>query len=142
MWHSTEFMTTPIMQGIKDEGVDVRIIKLRATPKSIAVKEFWTARGCLLGSPTLNNGLFPSVAEFLSYLKGLRPQNRMVGAFGSYGWGGGAVKEIYDTFTQMRLEVVKPGVQVIYRPSTEEKKLCCEFGQEFAKKVKSYHGKF
>jgi flavorubredoxin len=142
MWHSTELMTVPIMQGIKDEGVDVKIIKLRATPKSIAVKEFWMARGCLLGSPTLNNGMFPSIAEFLAYLKGLRPQNRVVGAFGSYGWGGGAVKEIYEAFGKMRLEVVEPGVQVIYRPSAEDKKQCYEFGREFAKKVKEYHKKF
>jgi flavorubredoxin len=142
MWHSTELMTVPIMQGIKDEGVDVKIIKLRATPKSIAVKEFWMARGCLLGSPTLNNGLFPSIAEFLAYLKGLRPQNRIVGAFGSYGWGGGAVKEIYHSFGKMRLEVVEPGVQVLYRPSAEEKKQCYDFGREFANKVKEYHRKF
>ena len=32
MWQSTELMTVPIMQGIKDEGVDVRVIKLRAVP--------------------------------------------------------------------------------------------------------------
>lgn len=142
MWLSTELMTLPIMQGIKDEGVDVRTIKLRVTPISIAVTEFWKARGCLIGSPTLNNGLFPSVAELLSYLKGLRPKNRIVGAFGSYGWGGGAVKETYDVFEKMGLEVVEPGVQVIYRPSAEDKKLCYEFGKEFAKKVKEYHKKF
>jgi len=142
MWHSTELMTLPIMQGIKDEGVDVKIIKLRATPKSTAVKEFWTARGCLVGSPTLNNGMFPSVAEFLAYLKGLRPQNRIVGAFGSYGWGGGAVKELYDAFAKMKLEVVEPGIQLIYRPSAEEKEQCYEFGQEFARKVKEYHKNF
>ena len=88
MWHSTEQMTLPLLQGIKDEGVDVKVIKLRASPISDAVKEFWKARGCLIGSPTLNNSLFPTVAEFLTYLKGLRPKNRMIGAFGSYrmGW--------------------------------------------------------
>jgi flavorubredoxin len=142
MWHSTELMTLPIMQGIKDKGVDVKIIKLRATPKSIAVKEFWKGRGCLLGSPTLNNGMLPTVAEFLSYLHGLRPTNRIVGAFGSYGWAGGAVKEIYEEFGKMRLEVLEPGIQVIYRPSPEDMKKCYEFGKEFAEKVKSYHTKF
>ena len=40
MWHSTELMTLPIMQGIKDEGVDCKVIKLRATPMSVAIKEF------------------------------------------------------------------------------------------------------
>ncbi len=52
------------------------------------------------------------------------------------------MKEIYEAFGKMRLEVVEPGVQVIYRPSAEEKKQCYEFGREFANKVKEYHKKF
>jgi len=142
MWKSTEQMTVPIMQGIKDAGVDVQVIKLRATPISAAVKEFWQARGCLIGSPTLNNSMFPTIAEFLSYLRGLRPKNRIAGAFGSYGWGGGAVKDIYEELKKMDLEVVEPGVQVIYKPSAEEEKRCYEFGREFAGRVKAYHAKF
>lgn len=142
MWHSTEQMTLPIMQGIKDEGVDVKVIKLRATPMSIAIKEVWKSRGCLVGTPTLNNIMFPSVAEFLTHLRGLRPKNRIVGAFGSYGWGGGALKEAYEEFKRMGLEIFEPGVQVVYRPSAEDEKQCYEFGREFARRVKVYHGKF
>lgn len=142
MWQSTEHMTLPISQGIKDEGVDVKVIKLRATPLSIAIKEFWKARGCLIGSPTLNNTFFPTIGEFLTYLKGLRPKNRIAGAFGSYGWAGGAVRDIYEDLKKMGLEVVEPGIQVIYRPSPDDKYRCYEFGKDFAKKVKAYHTKF
>jgi flavorubredoxin len=142
MWKSTEQMTVPLMQGIKDEGVDVQVIKLRATPISAAVKEFWQARGCLIGSPTLNNSMFPTIAEFLSYLRGLRPKNRIAGAFGSYGWGGGAVKDIYEELKKMGLEIVEPGVQVIYKPSADEEQRCYEFGRDFAGKVKAHHAKF
>jgi flavorubredoxin len=142
MWHSTEHMTVPLMQGIKDEGVDVKVVKLRANPVSFAVKEFWKARACLIGSPTLNNSMFPTVAELLAYLKGLRPKNRMVGSFGSYGWGGGAVKDVYEEIKKMGLETVEPGVQVVYKPSAEDQKRCYEFGREFANKVKTYHKKF
>ncbi len=142
MWHSTETMTTPIMQGIKDEGLDCKIIKLRATPMSIAVKEFWKSRGTLFGSPTLNNTMFPTIAQLLSHLSGLRPKNRIVGAFGSFGWGGGAVKGAYEEFKKMGLEIFEPGLQVNYRPSLEDEKKCYEFGKEFAKKVKEYHQKF
>jgi len=141
MWNSTERMVIPIMDGIKNEGVDVKVIKLRATPLSFAVKEFWKARGCLIGSPTLNNSMFPSIAEFLSYLKGLRPKNRITGAFGSYGWGGGAVRDIYEELKEIGLEVVEPGVQVLYKPSAEDEKACYDFGREFAKKVIEYHQK-
>jgi anaerobic nitric oxide reductase flavorubredoxin len=142
MWHSTERMTIPLMQGIKDEDVDCKVIKLRATPMSAAIKEFWKSRGCLIGTPTLNNIMFPSVAEYMTHLRGLRPQNRITGAFGSYGWGGGAVKEAYEEFKRMGLEVFEPGVQVQYRPSADDDEQCYKFAREFAKKVKEYHTRF
>jgi len=142
MWRSTEQMTVPLMQGIRDEGVEVIVVKLRANPVSFAVKEFWKARGCLIGSPTLNNSIFPTVAEFLVYLKGLKPKNRIAGAFGSYGWGGGAVRDIYEDIKKMGLQTVEPGIQVNYKPSAEDQKLCYEFGRNFANKMKEYHAKF
>jgi anaerobic nitric oxide reductase flavorubredoxin len=142
MWHSTEQMTVPIIQGIKDEGVDVKVIKLRANPISFAVKEFWKARGCLIGSPTLNNSMFPTLAEFLVYLRGLKPKDRIAAAFGSYGWGGGAVRDIYEELKKMDIEVVEQGPQVLYKPSAEDHKRCYDFGREFANKVKEYHSKF
>lgn len=143
MWHSTELMVQPIMEGIKDEGMDVRVFKLRATPISVAAKEFWRARGCLIGSPTLNNTIFPQIGELLVTLKGLRPRNRMVSAFGSYGWGGGAVKEILRICgEEMKLETVKPGIQVKYKASMEDEKSLYEFGRSFAKATREYHKKF
>lgn len=142
MWHSTEHMTIPVVQGIKDEGVDCRVIKLRASPMSVAIKEFWKARGALIGTPTINNIMFPSVAEFLYHLGGLRPKGRIIGAFGSFGWGGGAVKEAYEFFKKMGLEIVEPGVQVQYKPTIDDEQKCYEFGKAFAAKVKEYHKNF
>ena len=142
MWHSTELMTLPLMQGIQDEGVECKVIKLRATPMSAAITQFWKSRGTLIGSPTLNNILYPSVAEYLTHLRGLRPKNRIMGAFGSYGWGGGAVKDAYEEFRRMKLEVVEPGIQVNYKPSHEDEDSCYEFAREFARKVKEYHSTF
>ena len=106
------------------------------------MKEFWKARGTLIGSPTLNNIVFPTIAQFLTYLRGLRPKNRLMGAFGSFGWGGGAVKEIYETAKQMGLETYEPGIDVLYRPNFEDEQRCYEFGYGFAEKVKEYHAKF
>lgn len=142
MWQSTEKMTSPMMQGIKDEGVECSVIKLRATPMSVAVKDFWNSRGCLIGTPTLNNIMYPTVAEFLTHLRGLRPKNRLAGAFGSYGWGGGAVKEAYEEFKRIGLEVYEPGLQILYKPSLEDETSCYDFGREFARRVKTYHEKF
>jgi anaerobic nitric oxide reductase flavorubredoxin len=142
MWHSTEHMTIPIMEGIKAAGIDAEVVKLRSTPMSVAIKRVWESRAMLIGTPTLNNIMFPTVAEFLTHLRGLRPKNRLTGAFGSYGWGGGAVKEAYESFKKMGLDTVEPGVQVLYRPSAEDDKMCFEFGKQFAEKTIEYHKKF
>jgi flavorubredoxin len=142
MWHSTERMTLPIAKGVREERLDCKVVKLRATPTSVAIKEFWKSRGCLIGSPTLNNTLFPQVAEFMTSIRGLRPRNRIMSAFGSYGWGGGAVKEIFEYAKGMKLETLEPGIQVKYKPSLEDEQACFEFGRNFARAVREYHKKF
>jgi anaerobic nitric oxide reductase flavorubredoxin len=142
MWHSTEIMSGPILNGVRDEGVPCKIIKLRATPQSRAITEFWKARGILIGAPTLNNIMFPTAADFLYHLRGLRPKNRIAGAFGSFGWGGGAVKEAYEMIKAIGLETFGPGLEVLYKPSAEDEQKCYEFGAAFARQVKEYHAKF
>ena len=142
MWGGTGQMAQPIMQGLKEEGMDCKVIKLRATPLSVAIKEFWRARGCLLGSPTLNNNLFPYVAEFLAYLKGLRPKDRIVSAFGSYGWAGGAVKLALEEFTAMNLEVYGEMLSTNYKPSSQEQKNGFEFGRKFAVATREFHKRY
>jgi flavorubredoxin len=138
MWHSTERMVFPIMRGIEDEGVNSRVIKLRASPLSDAIKEFWKLRGMLVGTPTINNSMFPSVAQFLYHLTGLRPKQRIAGAFGSYGWSGGGVKQAYEYLKRMDLQIVEPGIEINYGLSLEDEKKCYEFGKSFAKKVKEF----
>lgn len=142
MWHSTEMMAQPISQGVHDEGLDCKVIKLRSSPQSEAIKEFWRSRGTLIGTPTLNNLSFPTIGQLLAYLRGLRPKGRIVGAFGSFGWGGGGVKEVYDEVKKLGLEVFEPGLQVQYKPSVEDEEKCYDFGRAFARRVKEYQGQF
>lgn len=141
MWHSTEQMVYPIAKGIEDQGIPVKIMKLRSTPKSVAITQAWKHRGLLIGSPTLNNNIFPSVADFMTYLKGLRPQKRLFAAFGSYGWSGEAVPQLYEMAKAMKLELFEPGLKVMYKPSQEEIQKCYDFGIAFGKALKEFHVK-
>lgn len=143
MWHNTEKLALFISEGIRQAGLDCRVIKLRATPLSVAIKECWRARGCLIGSPTLNNSMYPKVGEMLTYLRGLRPKNRIMGAFGSFGWGGGAIKEIYEELKKISgIEIFEPGLGINYKASLQEQEKCREFGRQFAEKLKEYHKRF
>ncbi len=62
MWKSTEKMAHALAEGITDAEVDVKLYNLTESDKSDIIKEVLDARAILIGSPTLNNGMFPTVA--------------------------------------------------------------------------------
>jgi flavorubredoxin len=93
-------------------------------------------KGYLIGSATHDNDMLPTMAGFLEFLKGLRPKNRIAAVFGSYGWAGGAVKEIEGVLKESGIEVVQPGLSVQYVPDEKELQECYQYGKDFAQKIK------
>ena len=90
MWESTDKMARAMAQGITSHGVEVKLLKLRASDLTEAATEILDAKAVLVGSPTLNNQMFPTLGAFLTYITGLKPKGKLWSFFGSYGWGGGA----------------------------------------------------
>jgi len=101
-----------------------------------ALEEVLDARVILIGSPTLNNGMFPTVAGFLCYLKGLKPKGKLGAAFGSHGWAGGALKAIEQELGQAGIEVVDCGLSFKFVPDKDEINKCVDFGKTIASRVK------
>jgi anaerobic nitric oxide reductase flavorubredoxin len=93
------------------------------------------AKGVLFGSPTLNNGMFPTMGDFLTYLKGLRPKGKVFGFFGSHGWGGGAIKEMRKYLEAEKFEIWDKELSYQFVPDSEELKKAIQFGRDFARKV-------
>jgi anaerobic nitric oxide reductase flavorubredoxin len=94
------------------------------------------AKGFLLGSSTHDNSMLPTMAAFMHFLKGLRPKNRVSCVFGSFGWAGGAVKEIEGVLKETGIEAALPGISVKYAPDETELKGCYEYGKKFAGIIK------
>ncbi|MDD4952978.1 MAG: flavodoxin domain-containing protein, partial [Desulfovibrionaceae bacterium] len=116
MWRSTEKMALALADGLADEGVGVRVMSLKANHHSAVMTEVMTAAAVAVGSPTHNNGVLPLVAGMLTYMKGLRPRNKLAAAFGSFGWSGESVKVITEWLESMRMDVVGPGLKVRHVP--------------------------
>ena len=135
MWGSTESMAKAILKGLIEEGVEAKFLHLRSNHRSDIINEMLGAKGILLGSPTLNNGMFPTMGDFLTYMKGLRPKGKIFGLFGSHGWGGGGVKEMRKSLVEEKFEVWEKELVFQYIPDSEELKKAIQFGKEFAKKV-------
>ena len=136
MWGSTEKMAGAIYRGLTEEGVPAKMYRLSKSDRSDIVKEVLEARGLLLGSPTLNNGLFPTVAEFSTYIKGLRPKGRIAAVFGSYGWGMGATKTLTADLQAAGMEVVDE-LQVKFVPIGENLDKCEGLGRRVAQRIKA-----
>jgi len=99
--------------------------------------EILDAKAVLVGSPTLNNGMFPTVSAFLTYAVGLKPKGKLWSFFGSYGWGGGAVKSMLEMAQKAGFQVYESSIEVKYVPDQEDLKNCVEFGKQIAAKIKA-----
>jgi len=135
MWHSTQSMAETIAEALGQEGVDAKPMHLRTWHRSDIMTEVLDAGAIIVGSPTLNNGFFPTVGDFLTYLKGLKPQNKVAAAFGSYGWSGEAVKLITKELEEMKFKVVDPGLKVQFVPDHEAIQACRELAKKIAKEL-------
>jgi flavorubredoxin len=136
MWGSTEKMAQAINRGVMEEGVSTKLYRLRVSDNSDIVQELLESRGLVLGSPTLNNGLFPSVAEFSCYIKGLRPKGRLAAVFGSYGWGKGAATKALTTDLQAAGMEVMEELQVQFVPAADTLMHCEELGRRVGQRIK------
>jgi flavorubredoxin len=133
MWQSTEKMAEAVVKALVREGVDAEPYHLRAWHRSDIMTEVLDAGAVIIGSPTLNNGLFPTISDFMTYMKGLKPKNKIGAAFGSYGWSGEAVKLINHELEEMNFEIIDPGLKTLYVPEEKDIEACYELGRKIAK---------
>ena len=136
MWGSTEKMAKAILDGITSQGIEASLYDVTKTDRTTIFSDMLEAKGFVSGSSTHDNEMLPSIAGFLYFLKGLKPKNRIGAAFGSYGWAGGAAKQVEDELTASGVQIAQPFIQVRFAPTPEELQKCYEFGKAIAEKVK------
>jgi flavorubredoxin len=135
MWHSTQLMAEAIAEGIHSQNVSVKPMKLREFHRSDIMTEVLESKAVVVGSPTLNNGLFPTLADFLTYMKGLRPKNKIGAAFGSYGWSGEAVGLVQKHLEEMQFKIIESGMKHQYVPDSNSLEACREMGRKIGQAV-------
>lgn len=136
MWQSTEKMAEAIADGLRQEGVQYKLFNLKMSHRSDIMTELLDAAAVVVGSSTLNNGMLPTVADMLCYMKGLRPAPKLAAAFGSYGWSGEAAKLVTAALEDMKMVIVDPGLRVKFAPFEEDLQRCVELGREIGRRVK------
>src|SRR3990167_6456846 len=133
MWNATEKMAKAIADGLEREGVRYKLFHMGVSDRNDVLTEVFKAKGIIIGSPTLNNGLLPTIMPILEDLKGLKFKNKVGAAFGSYGWSGENVKIIEENLDKAKIKRLQEGIKIKWQPTREELDKCIEFGRNFAK---------
>lgn len=136
MWESTATMARAIADGLMQEGLSVQVMDLRHTHRSDVMTQVLDATALVLGSSTLNNGMLPKMADLIHYMRGLKPQNKLGAAFGSFGWSGEGVRMLEQALGEMKVEIAAPALKVQFVPDAKALVQCVEMGRNIGKVVR------
>jgi flavorubredoxin len=135
MWGSTKMMAEAIGKGIASQDVSVGLFNLKLNHRSDIMTEALDAKAIVLGSPVMNNNILPAMGDLLTYMKGLRPGNKLGAAFGSYGWADKGVKTLIEAMTELKFEIIGEGISSKYVPTEESLSQCYDYGVMIGKAV-------
>jgi len=135
MWEGTRKMAEAIGYGLASENIPYKLLHVAVTDRNDVVTEIFKTRAVIIGSPTLNNGLLPSITPILEDLKGLKFQNKIGAAFGTYGWSAESVKLIEEHLNRCHIPLVCQGVMAKWQPKPPDLAECEKLGVTVARAI-------
>lgn len=137
MWESTAKMGAEILRGGTEvsEQIDIRLIHVRRSTLTEIATEMTDTACVAIGSATMNTGMMPRMGAVLTYLKGLKFREKGAMAFGSAGWGPGAVEEIGRWFDEAKYRTTCEPVKARFRPTPEVLEQCRKAGKKLAEEA-------
>lgn len=120
MWHSTEILAQTITEAFAKRKIPAAYYDIKKNALSDIMTDVLTSKYLIVGSPTINNQMMPTIAGFLSYLKGLRPINHKGFAFGSYGWGGQSIAMVEEELKSAGVEIILEKIRVMNVPTAAQ----------------------
>ena len=95
----------PVIENIlKNKGIKYHLVELPKENIGQAVTKVFTSAGIIIAAPTYEYKLFPPVADALSEFGRKRIFNKVGFRIGSYGWTGGAERELREIFERYNMK--------------------------------------
>ncbi len=120
MWHSTELMARRLYETLDGGNVPTEILNVSLTPLADIMTHVMRSKIILMGSPILNNQILPSIAALLTYMKGLKPRNRLAMTFGSYGWSQAGFATMEEDLRTAGLKLIGEGTYIQFVPDEND----------------------
>ena len=107
LWGSMYGMTAKAIEHaesiLKREGVKYNKLQMPLESESEMVATVFRSAGIIIAAPTYEYKLFPPVAAALNELGRKRITGKVAFRFGSYGWSGGAEKELKEIIERNKM---------------------------------------
>ena len=136
MYGNTERVMDVVAQGITKAGVPLQIFDAARTHVSYILPALWVNRGVVIGAPTYEGALFPPVMDVLNHAAVKRIINKKAVMFGSYGWSGGALRNIKQIIEPIKWEL-EDSFEFNGSPTKEDLDKARTFGEKFAERIKN-----
>ncbi|KAL0266184.1 UNVERIFIED_CONTAM: hypothetical protein PYX00_011901 [Menopon gallinae] len=102
MYGNTQRILPFILDGIDSQGVEYEVFHLPYDHVGFAMSSAFECQGLVLGMPTYEYALHPPMAHFLDLLRRKHIKGKDALRFGSFGWSGGAQKELISLTTERK----------------------------------------
>ena len=136
MYGNTEMMVEAVARGITRTCVPLEIFDAAKTHPSYVLPSLWTRLGVVVGAPTYETGLFHPIAHLLTIAVSKGVKNRKALRFGSYGWAGGAQRELERIIDPAHWDLVD-SFEFMGRPRREDLKGGEVRGEKFARIIEN-----
>jgi flavorubredoxin len=94
MYGNTAKLIDTVEQTVRDSGLKLNQHQVPQTHYSYILSSAWKSTGLILAMPTYEYKMFPPMASVLDIFNRKHVQNKKVFRFGSFGWSGGAQREL------------------------------------------------
>jgi NADH oxidase (H2O-forming) len=124
-----------VAEGIREAGkIEVDVCDVEKMPVEEIGNRIAAAQGIILGCPTFNQNILLPIYGVLAMINPIRDRGKLAAAFGSYGWSGEGVKIMTSVLQNLKLKVLDEGLMVKFRPHSEVREKCVEYGRNFGRK--------
>lgn len=137
MYGMTEKAVKHAIEVLEKEDIIVHVHQVPETSWGTILTSAWRSTGVILAMPTYEFKMFPPMASAIEEMGKKKILNRKAFRFGSYGWSGGAQKELDEIMTRlgMNWDFLEP-VEFAGAPLEDSLTLIEERVKELVKVVK------
>lgn len=103
MYNNTGAAVQVAIETLEASGITYHVHQVPETPWGELLTSVWTSSALILAMPTYEYKMFPPMAAALEEIGKKKAHGRKVFRMGSYGWSGGAQKELDEIHDRLRL---------------------------------------